>query len=198
MSRLLESIKVYNKRLYNLEYHNLRMNKSRAELFNIKEQIDLNKIISVPDDLSNELYKCRIVYSADIISVSFQKYITKKIDSLQIVNDDVIDYSYKYEDRTIFENHLSKTNADEILIIKNGLVTDTSYTNVVFYDGIKYFTPASPLLKGTKRARLIVDGIVQEEEIRLNEVRKFKFVYLVNALLELKEENKIPINKIIL
>ncbi len=198
MSRLLESIKVYNKRLYNIEHHNVRMNNSRAELFNTKEQIDLSKIISLPDDLSNELYKCRIIYSVEIISITFQKYKEKKITSLQLVRDDDIIYTHKYENRTEIEKHLSVAKADEILIIKNGFVTDTSYSNVVFFDGTKYFTPSSPLLKGTKRAKLIADGTIQEEEIRLNDIQKFKFVYLVNALLELKEVNKIPIEKIIL
>ena len=197
MSRLLESIKVYNKRLYNIEYHNVRMNNSRAELFNAKEQIDLGKIISVPEDLSNELYKCRIIYTVEIISVDFQKYSEKKISSLQLVRDDDIIYTHKYEDRTEIEKHLSVAKADEILIIKNGFVTDTGFSNVVFSDGTKYFTPSSPLLKGTKRAKLIADGIIQEEEVRTNDIQKFKFVYLVNALLDLKEENRIPIEKII-
>lgn len=198
MSLLLESIKVYNKRLYNVEYHNVRMNNSRAELFNAKEQIDLSKIISVPENLSNDLYKCRVIYSEEIISVDFQRYKKKKISSLQIVHDDEITYSHKFEDRTKIEKHLSVAKADEILIIKNGFITDTSFSNVVFFDGIKYFTPSSPLLKGTKIAKLIAEGIIQEEEIRLNDIQKFKFVYLVNALLDLKEENRIPIEKIIL
>ncbi|MEK6552037.1 MAG: aminotransferase class IV [Bacteroidota bacterium] len=197
MSRLLESIKVYNKRLYNIEYHNVRMNNSRAELFNAKEQIDLSKIISVPDGLSNELYKCRVIYTVEIISVAFQKYSEKKISSLQLVRDDDIIYTHKYEDRTEIEKHLSVTKADEILIIKNGFVTDTGFSNVVFSDGTKYFTPSSPLLKGTKRAKLIADGIIQEVEIKLNDIQEFKFVYLVNALLDLKKENRIPIEKII-
>lgn len=198
MSLLLESIKVYNKRLCNIEYHNVRMNNSRAELFNAKEQIDLSKIISVPENLSNDLYKCRVIYSEEIISVDFQRYKKKKISSLQIVHDDEITYSHKFEDRTKIEKHLSVAKADEILIIKNGFITDTSFSNVVFFDGIKYFTPSSPLLKGTKIAKLIAEGIIQEEEIRLNDIQKFKFVYLVNALLDLKEENRIPIEKIIL
>ena len=197
MSRLLESIKVYNKRLYNIEHHNVRMNNSRAELFNTKEQIDLSRIISVPVELSNELYKCRVIYSVEIISITFQKYKEKKISSLQLVQDNDITYTHKYEDRTEIEKHLSVAKADEILIIKNGFVTDTSFSNVVFFDGTKYFTPSSPLLKGTKRAKLIADGTIQEEEIRLNDIQKFKFVYLVNALLDLKEENRIPIEKII-
>lgn len=198
MYRLLESIKVFNKELFNIEYHNARINVSRAELFKAESKINLNKIISIPKDLSNELYKCRVIYSEEIISVNFQKYKKRKIDCLQVVYDNEINYSYKFEDRTVFEAHLSKTKAGEILIVQNGAVTDTSFSNVVFSDGTKYFTPSSPLLKGTKRAKLIIDGIIQEEEIRLNDIQKFKFVYLVNALLDLNKGNKIPIERIIL
>ncbi|NJD21537.1 MAG: hypothetical protein FIA82_02540 [Melioribacter sp.] len=106
-------------------------------------------------------------------------------------------YSHKFEDRTKFEKHLRESKADEILIIKNGLVTDTSFSNVVFFDGTKYSTPSSPLLKGTKRAKLIAESIIKEEEIKLKDIQKFKFVYLINALLDLNVENKIPIENII-
>ncbi len=198
MSRLIESIKVYNKRLYNIEYHNARMNNSRAELFNSKDQIDLSKIILLPDDLLNELYKCRVIYSEKIISVDFQRYKKRKVDCLQIVHDNEITYSHKFEDRTKFEKYLTKAKADEILIIKNELVTDISFSNVVFSDGIKYFTSSTPLLKGTKRAKLIAEDIIQEEEIKLKDISKFKSFYLINALLDLDEENKLPIERIIL
>ena len=197
MSRLVESIKTYNKKLYNIEYHNIRMNNSRAELFNSKDQIDLSKIIFLPDNLSNELYKCRVIYSEEIVSIDFQKYKKKKISSLQIVYDNEMSYSHKFEDRTKFEKHLRESKTDEILIIKNGLVTDTSFSNVVFFDGAKYSTPSLPLLKGTKRAKLIAESIINEEEIKLKDIQKFKFVYLINALLDLNVENKIPIENII-
>ena len=117
---------------------------------------------------------------------------------MQIVHDYEITYSHKFEDRTKFEKHLRESKADEILIIKNGLVTDTSFTNIIFSDGTKYFTPSTPLLKGTKRARLIEEGIIQVEEIGLNDIQKFQHFYLINALLDLSEENKISIEKIIL
>ncbi len=198
MSRLIESIKVYNKKLYSIEYHNVRMNNSRAELFNSKDKIDFLKVILLPNDLSNELYKCRVIYSEEIISVDFQIYKKRKVDYLKVVYDDEITYSHKFEDRTKFEKHLRESKADEILVIKNGLVTDTSFSNVVFFDGTKYLTPSSPLLKGTKRAKLVAKGIIQEEEIGLNDIQKFKHFYLINALLDISEENKISIEKIIL
>ena len=198
MSRLLETIKVSNKKLFNIEYHNKRLNHSRKELFNSKNEFNLVEAISIPDDISNDLYKCRVVYSEKIISVDYYKYKKKKYNYLQVVYDDEISYSHKYEDRKKIEYHLSKTKADEILIIQNGFVTDTSFSNVVFFDGTKYFTPATPMLKGTKRAQLIDDGFIQEEEIKLVDIKKFSYIYLINAMLDLEEGNRIQIENIVL
>lgn len=195
MYRLLETIKVLDRKLCNVEYHNARMNNARRDLFNSKDMIDLNEIV-VPKVVSNETYKCRVVYSEKIISIDFQLYIKKKVRSLRIVSDNDISYSYKFEDRDRITRLLSSVETDEILIVKNGFVTDTSYSNVVFSDGKNYFTPAEPLLKGTKRQKLIDDKVIVEEEISLEDIRKFKFVCLINAMLDLEDADGISCDKI--
>lgn len=197
MCRLFESIKILNRKLCNVEYHNERMNNARRELFGSKRSIDLNKVVVVPQDLSNEVYKCRVIYSQNIIAIDFQPYVKKSVRSLKIFHDNGISYAYKYEDRSKILRHLSSADADEILIVKNGLITDTSYSNVVFSDGKNYLTPATPLLKGTKRAKLIDDKIIYEDEIRLDDLHKFKFIYLINAMLDLDETDKIPCSRIV-
>lgn len=197
MCRLFETIKVVNRKLCNVEYHNKRMNDARRDLFNSKNIIDLNQVVTVPPDLSDEVYKCRVIYSENIITIDFQQYTKKNVRTLKIVHDNDISYPYKYEDRTKLLHHLSITKADDILIVKKGLITDTSYSNVVFSDGKNYLTPAAPLLKGTKRVKLIDDKIICEEEIRLNDLCKFKYVYLINAMLDLNETNRISSDRII-
>ena len=102
-----------------------------------------------------------------------------------MVYDDTLIYDYKLEDRRDIQKHLCKTDNGEILIVKNGFITDTSYSNVVFSDFTNLFTPATPLLKGTKRAKLLEIGRIREEEIRLIDLQKFKCVYLINALIDL-------------
>ncbi|MEW5841991.1 MAG: aminotransferase class IV [Bacteroidota bacterium] len=196
MSRLLETIKVLNRKLCNVEYHNMRMNNARRDLFNSKDSINLNEIV-LPEEVSNETYKCRVIYSENIIAIDFQPYVKKSVRTLNIVHDNGISYAYKYEDRSKILRHLSSAHADEILIVKNGLITDTSYSNVVFSDGKNYLTPAAPLLKGTKRAKLIDDKIIYEDEIRLGDLHKFKFVYLINAMLDLDETDKISCSRIV-
>ncbi len=197
MSQLFETIKLQNKKLFNIEYHNERMNNSRRNLFGTEDKINLEEVIKIPDGISNNVFKCRVVYSEKITDIEFQPYYEKKVNSLQAINVDWIDYSYKYLDRSNLQKLLCKCIADDVLIIKNGFVTDTTYSNVVFYDGKNYFTPNTPLLKGTKREKLLREGIIKETEIKISDINNYKSLFLINAMLDIDEAKAIPINKII-
>lgn len=197
MFRLFESIKVFERKLWNIEHHNARMNKSRHELFKSDDLLDLSDIIKIPRELSNNLFKCRVTYSERIHDVEFHPYSIHPITKLNMVYDDTLVYDYKIEDRREIQKHLCKAEDGEILIVKNGLITDTSYSNVVFSDFTNLVTPATPLLKGTKRAKLLETGKIREEEIRLTDLHRFKYVYLINALIDLEDNVRIPIENII-
>jgi 4-amino-4-deoxychorismate lyase len=80
-----------------------------------------------------------------------------------------------------------RQNHDDILIVKNGLITDTSYSNVAFFDGQLWFTPHQPLLPGTARARLLHEGCLQEAKITLTDLHRFEKCSLINAMLPLGE-----------
>ena len=180
MCRLIESIKVFDKKLFNIEYHNKRMNNSRRILFNCNDEIDLSTIIKIPENLDNRLYKCRLIYSKEIESIEFVPYVKKNINTIKIVENNFIDYTHKFENRDELNKMLLESNADEIIIIKNNFITDASFANIVFSDGIIFVTPSTPLLKGTKREKLLNEGIIREEELRKNDITKFKFFYLMN------------------
>lgn len=196
MYRLIESIKVYNNELCNIQYHNRRFNKTREDLFGCKDKMDLAEIINIPEGNINGLYKCRLVYSKKIESIEFIPYQKKKINLICVVEDNFIDYKYKYEDRTQINKLLNRVNADDIIIIKNNFLTDASFANIVLSDGYVYLTPSTPLLKGTKRAKLLDEGAIREEELKKEDLKKFKFLYLINAMIDLNEENKIPIERV--
>lgn len=198
MFRLFESIKVFDRKLWNIDYHNARMNKSRRDLFKSEDILDLSDLIRIPRELSNNLFKCRVTYSERIHDIEFHPYTIRPITKLNVVYDDTLIYDYKLEDRRDIQKHLCKTDNGEILIVKNGFITDTSYSNVVFSDFTNLFTPATPLLKGTKRAKLLEIGRIREEEIRLTDLRKYKCVYLINALIDLDDNVHIPIENIVL
>ena len=50
--------------------------------------------------------------------------------------------------------------------VKNGRLTDTSYSNIALFDGNRWVTPAHPLLKGTMRQSLIDKGLLKEKGIK--------------------------------
>ncbi len=187
MCLLFETIKVCNKKLFNIEYHNERMNNSRKDLFDSKNNIDIKESISLPIEIGNGLYKCRVIYSNDIESVEYIPYTKKKIQTIRLIECNSIDYMYKYVDRKCLDELLAQSSADEIIIVKDGFITDTSYSNLVFYDGNKWFTPAKPLLKGTKRKKLLNEKLIFEQEIKIEDLIAFEKVSLINAMLDLGE-----------
>ena len=192
----LETIKVQNRQFYNLQYHNERLNRSRKALFGCKNDLDLQQILTIPPDLDERTYKCRIIYSADIQTIEFLPYSIKPIQTLQLVEANELDYSYKYLDRSCFSNLLEKTTADDILIVKNGFLTDTSYANVVFWDGNHWFTSDLPLLSGTKRQYLLDKAQIKRRKLRPGDLNLFIHARLINAFLDLDTGPVIPIQQI--
>ena len=187
---LLETIKIERGIVHNLPYHQTRFNKSRAILFNTDIPIDLLSVITPPSDAC---YRCRILYGRTIEKVEYLPYTPKPIRHLKIVSSS-IDYSHKYADRSCFEE-LLKTHpeADEILIEKEGYLTDTTISNIAFFDGKTWVTPETPLLQGTMRQKLLDNGTLITEDIRKEDLGKYTHVALMNAMLGFKILNQITI-----
>ncbi len=186
MRQLLETIKIIDGIPQNIFYHNERMKESYKKIFDKKEYFDLNKIINVPSDFTRGIVKCRIVYSTKIEKIEFENYKIKKINSLKIVYSDDIEYNLKYFDRTNLTNLLKKKkNCDDIIIVKDRLITDTSFSNLIFFDGKNYYTPAKPLFYGIKRRALLEKKKIIEANITLGDLINFTAVHLINAMLDI-------------
>lgn len=195
---LIETIKMSGGKLHFMDYHNSRFNSTRLNLFKIKDPIDLVDEIQISEEQSRGIFKCRITYGEHINKIEFEPYIQKKISSLKLVVDNRIDYSFKYANRThINELFLQKGECEDILIIKNGYVTDSSFANVVFWDGNQWITPSTPLLKGTARDRLIHEKRILEREIKVGDLHNFTKARLVNAMVSIEDSADIFIDKII-
>ena len=164
----------------------------------IEIEEDLSKLIKVPSKLDKkQTYKCRILYDTQIHQVEFVPYAFRQIQSLQLIHNDALDYSHKYADRR--DLHLSlqkKGKADGIIIVKNGLITDSSYANLAFFDGLQWFTPSTPLLAGTKRAYLLQQNILKETNIRPSDLKHFETVRLVNSMMDWEKTIEVPIKNI--
>ncbi len=188
MYRLLETIKVKEGKAYNLDLHNARFNKSRLELFHCQQKLDLRDLLIIPEKCNTGLWRCRILYNDELFSIDFIPYAKRDISSLKIIVCDNIEYSYKYEERNRFAELMKlKEGCNEICIVKENKITDTSFSNIVFYDGIEWITPANPLLKGTKRELLIQDETIREKNIILSDLKNYTYASLINAMLDLGE-----------
>lgn len=200
MSLLFETIKVKNGELQNIEFHNRRLKNSTRNLFGVKTNIQLEEIIKVPSDFSSGIYKCNVIYDTSIKEIKFAPYKMKNILRLKLVECNQIDYRYKYLDRSHLRKLFTQVQCsenEEILIIKNGFVTDTSYSNVALFNGDDWITPSTPLLAGTKRARLLKEKIIFERVITIEHLKEFRKAKLINAMIELDDAPSIPIETII-
>ncbi|BAI80772.1 4-amino-4-deoxychorismate lyase [Deferribacter desulfuricans SSM1] len=188
MSQLVETIKLKEGILQNIQFHNIRFYNTRKELFNISEYIRLEDIIYQNSPPTAGIYKVRVLYDKQIHKIEFIKYKLPNINKLILINDEKIEYKYKFVDRTQFEvlkNNIGQNT--EVIICQKGYITDTTFTNVAFYDGKKWFTPNTYLLKGTKREYYLENKIIYEEEIKIKDLKKFKKVALINAMIDLCE-----------
>jgi 4-amino-4-deoxychorismate lyase len=198
MCQLVESLKLKDGVIQNLEYHQSRMNRSMNELFPDAEKIELAKAITIPENCKSGVYKVRVLYGSSVEKIEIEPYSFRIIKSLKVVRHESIDYHLKYTDRQILQQLFAQRgNCDDIIIVKNGFVTDSFAANLLFFDGKKWFTPTTPLLKGTKRQLLLDQGIISEREIREEDIRSYQKVGLINAMIDLEEMPVIAVEKIV-
>lgn len=185
MSLLLETIRLENGEYNNLSYHEQRMNRSLKTLCGSEDYFDLERFISYLDKPTQGLYKCRITYDENSQTAEFEPYQPRVVERLKLVEHNYITYEFKFQDRRQLEKlYQLRDGCDDILIVKKGLITDTSYANIVFRRGKQWYTPWDPLLKGTMRQYLLQWDKVIAEEITLKDLTGFETFKLVNAMLK--------------
>lgn len=184
----IETIKVKDGVFYNLPLHVARLERTAIHFFGTAPSLTLSAEM-IPEELRHGLVKCRVTYSSRIVSVEFEPYTFRRIASLTLVEDNDIDYTYKSTDRNLLNTLYShKASGDDILIVKNGWITDTSYANVVFENAEGLFTPKSYLLGGIKRQYLLEKGIIKEIPINKDDIASFEKLYLINAMIDIEDE----------
>lgn len=178
-----ETICVQDRQLLNLSYHENRLNKTRREFYGFGDLWKLSELITIPDFVTEQPHKCRFAYAENVDNIKWEPYHPRTIAKIQKVYDDTVDYAYKYNDRgNLNFLYEQRKYADDILIIKNGMVTDTNFCNVAFHKNGKWFTPDTPLLPGTQRAFLLDSGIIEETSISEEDIQNFSHIRLFNAM----------------
>lgn len=194
---LLESIRYANGTFCLLEEHALRIQKARKQLFGLDEIVNLKEILFQTVPQASGTFKCRLLYGKSFGMPEWIPYEKRPILSLQAVEGEKFDYSLKYSNRSAIEALLKlKGPADDILIIREGKITDTSYCNIVFGNSHGWFTPDRPLLEGVQRGYLLRCNIIQEATIELADIKNFTHYKLINAMLPWNEAEAQEISSI--
>lgn len=171
-----ETIKCEDFEIFNLDFHNKRVANTIGLNINLQEYIY---------PLSEELLRCKVTYNDfEVLNVEYFPYKKREISSFKLIFDDEINYSKKYLNREKLDSlFLEKENCDEIIIIKNEIVTDTSIANIaIFYENM-WITSKNCLLKGTTRARLLEEKFLIEKDISVKMLEKASKIALMNAMI---------------
>ena len=192
MYQFLETIRFNSVIVPFVQEHQDRVNRAFKAFFPDENPINLKNILrEIKEEnqdflLDARVVKCRLLYGKTEYKYSLEPYKIRKLEAVKIkeVGDD-FDYSHKYADRKLLED--LKGNENEVLIVKNGLVADTSYANITFFDEKKWFTPAKPLLEGIKRRVLLQHNIIQSSKISVEDLKKFTHFKLINAMIDWDE-----------
>lgn len=196
MYPLFESIYLNDGVFRNLPYHEARMKNSIKILFDQESKIELATQLSKISFPVQGLFKTRIIYGTESNDVEFVPYTIRPVQSLKLVEGGPICYGHKFTDRTDLAKLLTQRGAsDDIIIIKNGLITDSSYANIIFKKGDLWFTPESYLLKGTMRQYLLDNGLIAEANITVFNFHQYQSCKLINSMLGMNG-TEIAINSI--
>ncbi len=196
MSQFIESIKVEDQEIFLLDFHQKRVDQTFAH-FGKEGSIDLAKIYKHLEHDEDGLFKLRLVYDLDKkVRTQMIPYAIPEIEDFQLVENNSFDYSFKSEDRKELEKMKMKSKAEEIIIVKNNHITDTSYSNLLFLKGKDWFTPSTYLLNGVQRQNLLKHKKIKETEITLQNMKQFSHFQIINALNDFDENFVYPLDRI--
>lgn len=172
-----ETVKCDDYEVFNLDYHNRRIANT------IGLNINLQEYIYAP---SSELFRCKVIYDeSGILSVDYFVYKKREIKSFKLIYDDKIEYSKKYLSRNkLDELYSKKDKEDEIIIVKNGFITDTSIANIAVLYENRWLTPKKALLEGTTKQRYLDTKELYEFDITVEMLKKSSKIALLNAMID--------------
>lgn len=178
--KYFETIKCEDFEVFNLDYHQKRVANTIGLNINLQEYIN---------PISEELLRCKLIYDENgVVDVLYFPYKKREIKSFKIIFDNEIEYSKKYLNRAkLDELYEKKDDCDEVIIIKNEIVTDTTIANIAIFYEDSWITSKNCLLGGTTRARLLEEKKLFEKDITLDMLKNASKVALMNAMIGFDE-----------
>lgn len=188
MFQFIESICIKESLVKNLTAHQTRINKAFATFSVIENSISLSTIVDALVIPANGVYKLRVSYDLDgNHHAAIIPYQLKRIKQFALVDIQGKNYEHKFINRDWINEALELSGKDEIIMHDAGVIKDCSYANLVFSDGVHWYTPACPLLEGTQRARLIMDGLILPKTILVEDLPHFTKFKCINAMMDWEE-----------
>jgi 4-amino-4-deoxychorismate lyase len=196
MYTFIESIKIEDSKIFLLDLHQTRINDTFANLEK-ENTINLENIFKGLDYDDKGLLKLRIVYDLDgNFKTQIIPYAISEIDDFELVTNNSVDYSFKYENRKELDEMKQKSKAGEIIIVKNNSITDSSLSNLLFKKGKEWFTPSTFLLNGVQRQHLLKEKKIKETEITIQNISNFSHFKLINSMIDFDNAPVYTIEKI--
>jgi len=197
MCLFIETICYEQGHFQRIDLHNARFNRTRQHFFGWQPELQLELFLSIPEHLKGETVKCTITYGSEIIGIEYRLYKIRPVNSLQLVKVESIDYSFKYADRTKLDDlYQLRNQSDDILVIKNGFITDTSYANIILLKNGKWYSPQNPLLWGTRLEDYFREGLITPALLRAEDLHQFSEARIINALISIEKSPVISIENI--
>lgn len=183
MSQFFESIKLLDGKFQMLDLHNKRLNTTRNFFFENCKDIDLLREIFIPCDFKEGLVKVRIEYAKYLKKIDFLHYEIKNHNLIKVLINEDINYEFKNTDRSSLDTFLnSNPKFDDVIFVKNGFLTDASYSNLALFNGKVWITPTHCLFEGLKRGNMLSEGKLQVEDVSLEDLHKFERIAFINAM----------------
>ncbi len=192
---LLETLQLSDGIWQNLPWHEARLNRSGRETLGWQTDLNLAQHLAVPPGHKQGVFRGRLLADASgVVSVTLTPYVQKPINTLALAERPDLVYPHKWANRRAFADLLAQhPTADDVIITHNGYLTDVTIANIALFDGKTWFTPAHPLLPGTRRAQLLGAGQLTEADIHVQNLPDFQCICLINVFRELSLEAAVPI-----
>lgn len=198
MQSFIESISYQQEQMPLLHWHQQRFVRTQLANFGQLLYPDLRAAMAAfqaPTD--DKKYKCRVEYSAENLDLAFIPYLPRVIKRLVLRTADKIHYGFKSTDRSQLNALTKGLHPDEeILIIREGYLTDSSFSNIALYSNGDWLTPEAPLLEGVHRQFLLEKGILKMAAIHLNNIKLFSKIRLINAMTDWEHAWELPVSAI--
>ena len=185
MCRFIESVQLNDGVFKRLDLHQERVIRAMTDFYPKDQIIDLKCVLMRTSFPTGGLYKCRVVYDSEIRKIEFIPYMKREIHSLKLVETRMESSHYKKEDRNLLNAAFAlRGDCDDVILVIDGWLTDTSFANIALYDGLNWITPQIPLIYGVNRTQLLREGVLTEKNINYADLVNFKRVSLFNAMNE--------------